>query len=133
MTKYIGKRVIYSILLFFALGFVLYMLTMTRPPDPLGCYLYSETGVAVLYDDDLYYYSRDPEASCFTLFYFIPVKAGIITDQFSMWFPYAEDTEGVVKNFAEKYYISPFTNRHIVKRQGLSSTVYTLYSIESIS
>ena len=130
MTKYIGKKIIYSTVIILAFGFVLYMLSMTKMPDPNACTIYDITGVVVLREDALHYYKPDSSVSCFTPFYFIPVNAGMVLSNDEIWLPYIEDENNVVKNFVEKYYISPFTNEHIIARYGLSSRVYTLYKTE---
>ena len=129
MLKYIGKNIIVSIMILLATGFVLYMLTITRQPDPEG-FITLGYDIAILRKDTLYYYDRDYDTFCFTPFYFIPVNAGMVLSNDEIWLPYIEDENNVVKNFAEKYYISPFTNEHIIARYGLSSRVYTLYKTE---
>ena len=48
MTKYIVKKIIYSAVIILVFGFVLYMLSMTKMPDPNTCTIYDITGVVVL-------------------------------------------------------------------------------------
>ena len=127
MTKYIGKKIIVSIMILLAAGFVLYMLTITRQPDPEG-FITLGYDVAILRKDTLYYYDRDYDTFCFTPFYFIPVKTVTVFEEGGIMLSY--DENGVFTNFEEKYYISPFTNEHIIARYGLSSRVYTLYKTE---
>lgn len=128
MTKYIGKKIIVSLAILLAAGFVLYMLVCTSVYDSHGIIIGPHT--AVRYGDELYLYDVDLEAEFLSFHYFIPVDIGDLYSD-TLYLPGEVSPE---YDFDAKYYASPFTRKHIVKRYGLVDRVfYTLHSIESIS
>ena len=124
MTKYIGKKIIYSAVLILVFGFIAYMLLLSMPGDPLNCTIYGSE-VVIEKNGILYYYESDSETGYFSPVYFIPVRVAATRDREiidSMTFPFNE--------FDDKYYISPFTDEHIVKRHGFRHKLFTLYKTE---
>ncbi|MBR5265100.1 MAG: hypothetical protein IKV63_00630 [Clostridia bacterium] len=100
------------------------MLLHGTPVDPLAIMLYGSE-VVIEKNDTFYYYAADSETDYFSPLYFIPVRVattfgGEIVD--SVIFPRSE--------FDDKYYISPFTDEHIVRRHGFSHSLMTLYKTE---
>ena len=129
MTKYIGKKIIASLAILLAAGFVLFILICCGESyiNPLVC-LFPGRHIVVRYGDDLYFYEVDINARCMSFHYFIPVKVGTtIGDE--IYLP----GDSPEYDFDAKYYISPFTRQHIIKRYGLIEQVYTLHSIEKLS
>ena len=126
MTKYIGKKIIYSSVIILVFGFIIYMFFHGTPVDPLAIMLYGSE-VVIEKNGILYYYESGSETGYFSPLYFIPVRVattigGEIID--SVIFPRSE--------FDDKYYISPFTDKHIVKRHGFSHSLMTLYKTEKV-
>ncbi|MBQ6867407.1 MAG: hypothetical protein IJM96_00110 [Clostridia bacterium] len=129
MTKYIGKKIIVSLAVLLAAGFVLYMIMCTSLiiPGPFDCYMIlDDLYTAVRYNDEIYLYQADYDAKCMSFHYFIPVKTGTTIGSELILPLNTNDLEA-------KHYISPFTRKHIIKRYGLVEQVYTLHSVESIS
>ena len=129
MTKYIGKKIIVSIAILLAAGFVLYILALRFPTEPGGIIL-PDRGTGVLYGDDMYIYRSDSESKYFSLQYFIPVEVASLSGNHILYLT----SQLTGDDFNGKYYISPFTRHHILYRDGAGdSRLYTLHSIESIS
>ncbi|MBQ6932851.1 MAG: hypothetical protein IJN37_00545 [Clostridia bacterium] len=129
MTKYIGKKIIVSLAVLLAAGFVLYFLAFRFPTEPGGIIL-PDKGTGVLYGDDMYIYRSDDDGKYFSLQYFIPVEVASLSGNHILYLTpqLSED------DFNGKYYISPFTRHHILYRDGKGgSRLLTLHSIESIS
>ena len=128
MTKYIGKKIIVSLAVLLAAGFVLYFLAFRFPVEK-GCILFP-VDIGIMYGDEIYLYRSDDEGKYFSLQYFIPVEVASLSGNHILYLTsqLSED------DFNGKYYISPFTRQHILYRDGAGgSRLLTLHSIESIS
>ena len=129
MTRYIGKKIIVSLAVLLAAGFVLYMVMCTSLiiPGPFDCYVIRDDVYTVVrYNNEIYLYQADRDAKCMSFHYFIPVKVGTSIGNELILPINTNDLEA-------KYYVSPFTRQRIVKRYGLIEQVYTLHSIEKLS
>ena len=129
MTKYIGKKIIVSIMILLAAGFVLFILICCGESyiNPLVC-LFPDRHIVVRYGDDLYFYEIDRDARYMSFHYFIPVNVGSTLGD-EIYLP----GNSPEYDFDAKYYISPFTRHHIIKRYGLIEQVYTLHSTQKLS
>ena len=130
MTKYIGKKIIVSLAVLLAAGFVLYMVVCSIS-DPLACYILEQEAV-VLRGDTLYRYRIDHNVDCFSPLYFVPVNVGFAIDGGDIELPDSDHTS-IREDFDGKYYTPPFSYEHIIERRGLSYIAYTLHSTEKLS
>lgn len=129
MTKYIGKKIIVSIMILLTATFILYFLVLSMSISSDSIFIDNGNGIGVSYDDGLYFYKRDTSARIFSPLYFIPVHVAHMSED-SIYLLSSEYNE---RDLHGKYYISLFSREHVIYRSGLDRIVYTLHSIEKLS
>ena len=124
MTRYIGKKIIISLVLLLTAGFVLYMLSVSASKNNEMSY-YS-LGLARRIDGEIYYYLPDNEHNYMSMLCFIPIET--IT---------ADGSSGIIMSFSDykhdfgpKTFACPFTDNYVTLRHGLHNQVYKLNMIK---